>query len=150
MFEIFNNINDHSMQKIGSIFCQHFPRENQVNIAISDFGVGIPYKVKQVLPNLNDPEAILKATEEGFTTKSTARNAGAGLDILISNVALVNQGNLGIFSNHGCVIFKNDGSKIKNELRTLRGFYPGTLFDIHLRTDTIERRGDTSEEFEWF
>jgi anti-sigma regulatory factor (Ser/Thr protein kinase) len=146
--EIFNNINDHSANNIGCVFAQHFPRENIVKIAISDFGVGIPYNVKKVLPHLSDQDAILKATEEGFTTKSLRVNAGAGLDILITNVVKNNKGWIQIYSNCGslsCVLF--DDTIVKKP--HICGYYPGTLIYANLRTDTIEKIDDDSEDFEW-
>lgn len=149
LFEIFNNIHDHSEEQIGSVFCQHFPQENQVNIAISDFGVGIPPNVRKVIPEISDHRAIAEAIEEGFTTKSTVRNAGAGLDILISNVVMNNRGSVGIFSNHGRVNCSYNDGEIQKIPSELRGYYPGTLLDIHLRTDTIERIDDSPEDFEW-
>jgi hypothetical protein len=37
--ELFNNIKDHTKYDIGSIFVQHFPKNNEITIAISDFGL---------------------------------------------------------------------------------------------------------------
>src|SRR5262249_20316196 len=88
--EIFNNIQDHTRYEIGSIFVQHFPRENRVNSAISDFGIGIPGNVRTRLSGLSDAQAIMKAVEEGFTTKSTPGNKGIGLDYLLKTVVLAN------------------------------------------------------------
>lgn len=68
--ELFNNIQDHSRFDIGSIFVQHFPSENTVTISLSDFGIGIPAKVREKVPNLSDSEAVLLAVTEGFTSKS--------------------------------------------------------------------------------
>jgi hypothetical protein len=67
--EIFNNIQDHTRYDIGSIFVQHFPGENRVEIAVSDFGLGIPENVRKQLPDLNDAQAIIKATEQGLSNQ---------------------------------------------------------------------------------
>jgi len=76
--EIFNNINDHSEVKIGCVFAQHYPKDDRVQMTVSDFGVGIPAKVQAVEPQHNDQQAIRRAAEQGFTTQSTVRNR-AGL-----------------------------------------------------------------------
>jgi len=147
--EIFNNIADHTVYDIGGIFVQHFPRENRVIISIADFGDGIPQSVRAVCPELTDVEAIQKAVEDGFTTKSTPRNRGAGLDYLLRVVVLQNGGCVTIYSQHGIVMFSRDNGAVKASPRTVDGFSPGTLFDIELRTDTIEVLDDEEEEFEW-
>lgn len=147
--EIFNNIKDHSQYNIGCVFGQHFPKEHIVQIAISDYGVGIPHNVKKVLPNLDDSKALLKATEEGFSTKSNIRNAGAGLDILIHNVALQNRGTLEIYSNCGAIQCNYDNGNIAKTILQAQGYYPGTLIYANLRTDTFIQDDDDCEEFEW-
>jgi hypothetical protein len=147
--EIFNNIKDHSQYNIGCVFGQHFPTEHNVQIAISDFGVGIPHNVKKILPNLDDSKALVKATEEGFSTKSNIRNAGAGLDVLIHNVALQNRGTLLIYSNCGAIQCNYDNGNIAKTMLHVQGYYPGTLIYVNLRTDTFIQDDDDSEEFEW-
>ena len=92
--ELFNNIQDHTRYDIGTIFAQHFPRENKVYVTLSDFGAGIPTNVRQVAAGLTDYQAIVKATEEGFTTKPTPRNQGIGLDYLLREVVGRNGGSV--------------------------------------------------------
>lgn len=146
--EIFNNINDHSRENIGCFFAQHYPNKNTVNIAISDFGIGIPSNVQKFVPGMTDSMAIKKATEQGFSTKSNPGNRGAGLDVLIRNVVKNNQGWVYIHSNHGILECKRGhNNDIVLEPIDIYGFYPGTLFEIVLRTDTIEHLEE--EEFEW-
>lgn len=43
-----NNIKDHTEFDIGSIFAQHFPNKKEVVISVSDFGLGIPDKVREL------------------------------------------------------------------------------------------------------
>lgn len=76
--EIFNNIRDHSEESLGCTFIQHYPKNNVLTIAISDFGVGIPYNIVKIRPSLNDAQCLLQATEEGFSTRSNPQNRGAG------------------------------------------------------------------------
>lgn len=147
--EIFNNIKDHSMENIGCVFAQHYPRLNMINIAISDFGVGIPHNVRKCYPLFNDFESISKAMEDGFTTGSTPRNTGAGLGILLKNVVQQNMGEVYIHSNHGILINRHINGDIILSGKNIAGFYPGTLIEIILRTDTIENIINFEEEFVW-
>ncbi|BBI32663.1 ATP-binding protein [Cohnella abietis] len=144
--EVFNNIKDHSSENIGNIFIQQYPSENTVMVAISDFGVGIPRAVQNSHAGVDDAMALQMAVKEGFTTKSTPRNRGAGLDFLLHNVVKNNKGCVYIHSNHGILraIHQNDGAVITTKKTS--GFYPGTLLEIEFRTDTIEY---IEEEFAW-
>ncbi|MEK8128647.1 ATP-binding protein [Paenibacillus filicis] len=147
MKEVFNNIKDHSSEKIGSVFVQQYPRNNTVMFAISDFGVGIPFHIQRIHPSLSDGEAIRLAVQEGFTTKTSPRNRGAGLDFLLHNVVKNNKGFVYIHSNRGILNCTGDGNGgIKFEVKNTAGFYPGTLLEINFRTDTIENE---EEEFLW-
>ncbi|HRP69199.1 MAG TPA: hypothetical protein PLY93_06685 [Turneriella sp.] len=150
--EIFINIKDHSGQKIGSIFAQHYPKMNRIQIAISDFGVGIPETVKRRFVAANDNEAILKAVEYGFSTQSTPQNRGVGLTTLISNVVKNNMGSMAIHSGRGAIQFELTNKEISAKSiltkANFQQFYPGTLFSVILRTDTIEKLAD-EEEFAW-
>lgn len=145
--EIFNNINDHSTENIGCVFAQHYPNKNIVKVSISDFGVGIPANVQKVFPQLNDSQAIKQATVYGFTTQSTERNGGRGLDTLIQNIVKNNQGCVYIHSNNGILGNTYINGSICSEEKKSFGFYPGTLLDIVLRTDTIEENEE--EDFLW-
>ncbi|WP_193064925.1 ATP-binding protein [Oceanobacillus oncorhynchi] len=149
--EIFNNIRDHAQENTGCIFAQHYPALNKVKITISDFGVGIPNNIKSIRPSLRDHEAIELASAEGFTTRTTPRNLGAGLHTLIENVVKNNHGSVHIHSNYGILnctkgINNNEVCKVAS-LAT--GYYPGTLIETVLNTDTIQNITDIEEEFEW-
>lgn len=150
--EIFINIKDHSGQKIGCIFAQHYPNMARIKIAVSDFGVGIPETVKKRFAAASDNDAILKAVEYGFSTQSTPQNRGVGLTTLISNVVKNNQGTMAVHSGQGAVQFDLTGTDISSRsLLTPANFiqyYPGTLFSVILRTDTIEQVTE-EEEFTW-
>ncbi len=52
--ELFHNIEDHTQYDIGSIFVQHYPHEKRVTISLSDFGLGIPEKVREKVSSLSD------------------------------------------------------------------------------------------------
>jgi hypothetical protein len=147
--ELFNNIQDHTRYEIGTIFAQHFPRENKVYVTLSDMGIGIPGNVKALLPQLTDYEAIVKATEEGFTTKTTPRNQGIGLDYLLKEVVGRNRGSVTFCSGYSIVRFEPYGDGMWHQQLWSTGFCPGTTIDIVLRTDTIVLIPDEPEDLEW-
>ncbi|MCM3248663.1 MULTISPECIES: ATP-binding protein [Bacillus subtilis group] len=148
--EIFNNINDHAEENSGCIFAQHYPRINRVKISISDFGIGIPNTIRKVDPSLTDTEALEKAVEEGYSSKSTPRNRGAGLSTLIKNVVGNYGGEVHIHSFRGILTCKqnnSDGVWIKSKQGTSN--YPGTFIEIVLDTRNFEDEINDEEEFEW-
>jgi len=147
--ELFNNIQDHTRYDIGSIFVQHFPRENGINICVSDFGLGIPKKVREKVAGLSDAAAILKAVEEGFTTKSQPGNQGTGLDYLLKTIVQANGGQVTIYSCESIVRFDRSGTIIKPYVFNNVGFCPGTTIELNLRTDTIELLPEGSEDLQW-
>ncbi|KWC88860.1 STAS domain-containing protein [Burkholderia cepacia] len=146
--EIFNNINDHSQVNIGCIFAQHYPNKDLIQITVSDFGVGIPYRVQQLEGNLSDQQAIARASEQGFTTQTTVRNRGAGLHVLVQNVAARNDGAVMIHSRRGILTCVRGRDGVKRTPRPAKGFYPGTLIQLALHTNTFVS-DEIDEEFEW-
>jgi sensor histidine kinase regulating citrate/malate metabolism len=141
--ELFNNVIDHSTQEIASVHVQWHLKMNEIHVAISDFGIGIAKEVQKLRPTLTDPEALLLASQEGFSTKK-GRNRGAGLAILIDNVAKRNRGYVGLYANRGILACNENGcSPIYGT-----AYYPGTLVDIVLRTDTIEPLLE-EDELQW-
>jgi anti-sigma regulatory factor (Ser/Thr protein kinase) len=148
--ELFNNIREHTQLEIGSIFVQHYPNQNRINISLADFGLGIPEKVRQVRPELADADAVVLAVQEGFTTKSIPANAGLGLDLLLKVVVGTNSGEVTIYSGHAIVGFhKGKDGKINHYSTEDVGFCPGTTIDINLRTDLIEELPEEREELKW-
>lgn len=146
--EIYNNINDHSTRSIGCSFAQHYPNKNQIDITVSDFGIGIPVNVRRLKPEVTDQQALALACEAGFTTKTSVRNRGAGLDVLIKNVVIRNGGAIIIHSNRGIVSCTRDNGTVKKTPRGADGFYPGTLIQLSLHTDRFIS-DEIEEEFEW-
>lgn len=151
--EIFHNIRDHSGVGIGCVFAQHYPNKKEIQIAISDFGQGIPTLVRTKLPNIiSDTDALRKACEEGFTTQSNVRNRGAGLANLMRYITLRNNGTVLISSGKAQIsAVQKNINRSKITAKTSDGFYPGTLVRAILRTDTLEQvTKDTElEVFEW-
>lgn len=150
--EIFHNVYDHSGVDIGCTFSQYFPREHAIQIAISDFGEGIPNVVRRIAPHVEDAEAMRLACQEGFTTKSNVQNRGAGLPTLTRYVTKRNGGTVMIASARAQVAASPDvGGDMKIVAKSARGFYPGTLVRVILRTDTLVQLAEDvePEDFEW-
>ncbi len=147
--EIFNNIQDHSTLSIGFAHVQHYPKVNRVNVTVSDFGRGIPNSMRQRIPELNDMQAVLMATEEGVTAQTTPRNRGLGLDLLIRRVT-GNSGTVTIYSFNGAIVCQatGDGAIVKTPLMG-NGAYPGTLVDIALPTNRFVGDEFAEEEVRW-
>lgn len=152
--EIFNNIKDHSFENIGCLFAQHFPNEKKLTFCIADFGVGIPHNVRKVAPDLNDEEALSQAIVDGFTTKTSPRNLGAGLHTMIKNVAYNLKGSVHINSGYGILnaFYDNDMDDIGIETCSSKGFYPGTFLEFNINTEIVveeDALNEEEEEFVW-
>lgn len=148
--EIFNNIKDHANENIGCIFAQHYPKNHQVKISISDFGVGIPNTIRNVDPYLNDTQALEKAIQEGYSSKSTPRNRGAGLHTLIQNVVINYDGEVHIHSFRGILTCKqNNLNELWIQSKQGSSIYPGTFIEVILDTRNFEDDYINEEEFEW-
>lgn len=146
--EIFNNINDHSSEQIGCIYAQHYPNINQVKIAISDFGVGIPTSIQSKYQTLTDEEALNEAIKEGVSTQSTPGNRGAGLTNITKAIVQSNKGSIHIHSNAGIIKCTPGDTGILTSSSTASGFYPGTFFEIIFNTNNILENEE--EDFEWY
>lgn len=151
--EVFSNINFHSGVDYGCLHIQHFPNSKEIQIAISDFGVGIPTNVRKIRPGLIDSAALSMACEEGFTTQSNVKNRGAGLATLIRYLTLKDRGKVWLVSGEANLSAIHDKvtKKSKVTARTVKGFYPGTLVRITLKQDSIKDLATDvqSEEFSW-
>ena len=115
-------------------------------LAISDFGVGIPYNVRKIIPGVSDHDAIREALKEGFSTKSTPKNRGAGLDNIIANFSRATGGTVTIHSLKGYATC--DASR-PPEIQPSLASYPGTMIDFVVKTDNIPRTEDAEEDFAW-
>lgn len=149
--EIFHNISDHSGVNVGCVHAQYFPKGKDIQIAISDFGTGIPYNVRKVQPLIDDTQALALACKEGFTTQSNVRNRGAGLATLIKYVTGKNRGNIWIVSGGANLSAVHSDGVSKMTARTTSGTYPGTLVRMTLKEDSVmELAKDIErEEFSW-
>jgi anti-anti-sigma regulatory factor len=147
--ELFNNINDHSMQDTGFVHVQHYPNLKKIGITVSDFGTGIPNTIRKRFGHMSDGAAILLASQDGVTAKTHPNNMGKGLAYLIDRVTS-NHGRVDIVSSTGSLnCFRDKSDTLRREPSLGNGTYPGTLVDIAL--DTRFFVGDEEElvEVDW-
>ncbi len=145
--EIFNNIQDHSSKRIGCVFGQFFPRRNEVVITASDFGLGIPNVMRTTFDLEDELELLLKALEEGVSTRSTPRNRGAGLPNIMRSLTSSNIGTVQILSNYAKV--KIEDGEVTSKCR-LKNYYPGTFFELTIDISNEELyESEEEEEFGW-
>lgn len=149
--EVFHNIEYHAGVPSGCVFAQHFPRKNKIIIAISDFGIGIPTRVKTKAAGATDPECLRLAIQEGFTTKTNVRNRGVGLSLLTKHITTKNGGTVLIHSGEGYLSATHGAKGMSVTSRQSEWTYPGTLVQVSLRTDTLEKLESEAapEEFQW-
>lgn len=149
--EVFHNIDYHSGVDTGCVFAQHFPKTHRICISISDFGIGIPTRVRTREPDATDASALRLAVKEGWTTKTNVVNRGVGLSTLLKYITQRNSGTVLIHSGNGYLSATRGPEVSSVTSRTLEWAYPGTLVKVVLRTDTLERlENDVAPEvFEW-
>jgi len=137
--ELMNNVFDHSESKIpGYTFTQYNSRSNQIITCVSDFGIGIPYKVNHFLkhkgePALDNLEALIKSFQIHFSTLSKPHNRGFGWDNIFSNIKALKSKML-IVSNDVLYWLMNNG-EIKT--RYLNCSFHGTSVVIYLDTNML-------------
>ena len=103
--------------------------------------------MRETFGNHNDLHLLLKALEEGVSTKSTPRNRGAGLPNIMRSLTTARVGTVHILSNHAKVIIE-DGKISK--VFSLQNYYPGTFFEVSINVDNDKLyEGEEEEEFEW-
>jgi anti-sigma regulatory factor (Ser/Thr protein kinase)/anti-anti-sigma regulatory factor len=149
--EIFHNIQDHSGVQMGCIFAQFFPKTSRLEIAISDFGFGIPHRIQTLKPELSDTDSLRLAIQEGFTTKTNVHNRGVGLTTLMRYVTIRNGGTVLIASGKAQLSAVLDQNETKITVRTKHVSYPGTLVKVILRTDRLAQLAADiqPEDFSW-
>lgn len=101
------------------------------------------------MPGLDDGAALAQAFEEGFSTRTTPRNRGAGLDWLKRYVVDTNGGRVDVCSHQGRLVALPGPDGAVFEPSCARGFFPGVLYYLLLRTDVIEPVEDSRGELEW-
>jgi anti-sigma regulatory factor (Ser/Thr protein kinase) len=143
--ELMNNVFDHSNSPIGCCVCaQAYKPEGKLTLSVTDLGIGF---LESLLPRYRhlatEAEAIALAVQKGISSKSTIRNAGAGLYILCDWVKN-QQAELEIISNDGIWKQLPGGER---ELETLPFPFPGTCINMHVPTAVL-RATSSKQEYE--
>lgn len=142
--EVFNNVEDHSESLVnGFTLTQYYPSEHIIMLSVCDFGVGIPRKIQEYMKMLGKlvpaPDKCIElALRQGFSTKSTPKNKGLGLDNVFSNVK-IQAGQLQIISNNAYFGKKANGEET---LQTIAENLSGTHIVISLDTSLLESKDE--------
>ena len=148
--ELFNNIKDHSGTNNSSIFIQHYPKiNNKFCICMSDNGIGLLRKIQKLHPKFNYQQAIEHALQEGFTTRSSHRNAGMGLFTLTKTVC--NNGGMFVLrtGNIHALITQGEDKEPKIEYLENLPDLKGTAFEIILYGKQLDFEQAQVEDFTW-
>lgn len=145
--ELMNNVFDHSESKIpGYTFTQFNTRKNEIVTCVCDFGIGIPKKVNTYLKEngleqLDSLEALQKAFELKFSTKTKPHNKGFGWDNIFTIINDL-KSKIVILSNDALILHLGNTSKLSK----LHNRFPGTLIVITLNTKNLPIKEDESTE----
>lgn len=142
IFEMFQNCAMHSKSKAGIIVCgQYFPKEQHLDLTISDAGVGIKSNVAAFLNlEITSVAAIKWAMIEGNTTKTGSHPGGFGLKLLQEFIEL-NNGKVQIISGDGFYEFSNGIKKYS----AMKNPFPGTTINLQINTGDKKSYGLASE-----
>jgi hypothetical protein len=150
--ELFNNIIDHSQSLVsGYTTNQYYPKSNKLKIAVCDLGIGIPNKINNYLvsqgkPTISSIIALSKSFEKGYSTKSSPKNRGFGLDTLMT-IAKNSNGSLKVISNDAMLILKpNEVTK----LFPLNYNFHGTHFEMILDVNTFYEKNNEIFDEDFF
>ena len=150
--EVFNNIFDHAESHIsGYIITQYYPLSKKISFSVCDFGIGIPTSINNNLiekskPVVEDWKALVLSLELGYSTNSTPRNRGFGLNNILSYSESTN-GFLSIISNNGLL------TKRAGEMYSLGNSnynFNGTLIKLEIDLDALESKDSSNELFDFY
>lgn len=134
--ESYYNVYDHADAKgIAFSMIRYDRSTDKLSIAVCDFGVGIPKRVRMVDPMVghDDCAAIMKAMEYAFTSKSTDHNYGFGLGNIRSSC--MDKDMLRIISGSGLVVFTKDDCRPYR----LNFSFPGTILYYEITLSSLEK-----------
>jgi signal transduction histidine kinase len=150
MLEAYINVFDHADSLIGVVSCgQHYPIRKELKLTLIDFGVGIPFTVREYLkkPDMKASDALQWAFQPGATTKIGPLTRGLGLKEL-KRFVKTNQGKLEIYSDRGYVCIDHTREDFRDRITQFKG----TVVQITLNCDeqlyTTDNEFDTDES--WF
>jgi hypothetical protein len=146
--ELLNNVIDHSESKIpGFTFSQLNRTHNQLILSVCDFGIGFPKKINNYLTtagkaNLSEIDAVIKAVESKFSTKSFPHNRGFGWDTLLSSIKAIKSRLVLVTGSVIYVILPNG----KKHVGLLQNSFPGALIAITLKVNQLSPKDEIYSE----
>lgn len=142
--EAYYNIQDHAQCQGNAFSMALFDSENEIlNVAVCDFGIGIPTSVRTVRPDISDDKlALIKALEDDFTVGSKIHNAGKGLGNIRSSCTECDY--LWIISNQAALVATGSQEKVYDI-----GFnFEGTLIFYSMSLSHFDDE-EIEEVFNW-
>lgn len=135
LIEAYYNVSDHAKADGNAFsFIKFDQRNGKLHVAVCDFGIGIAHSVRRVCRDItDDAQALCKAMEYNFTTKSHERNRGMGLGNIKDTCT--EDDILGIISNRAWLFAKREN--IKSGLNNNTDF-DGTLMYYELSLSHFE------------
>ncbi len=137
--ELLNNVNDHSgSNEIAYTVSQYIPVNSKLDIAVCDFGVGIAQRIMDYMKDddLTEHEALKKAFELEFSTKSKPHNRGRGLDTILTYAKELN-GSIHLYSN-GLHFWYDSQIDDSFHSEKLPSRFDGTLLNLKLSTKSLD------------
>jgi hypothetical protein len=148
--ELINNVYDHSKSLVDClVFSQFYPSSNEIKIAVSDLGLGIPKTVNKYFfekdkKQVSQEESVKWALKINKTTESMPHNAGRGLDTVASFVA-VNKGSWELLSDEVQMKGNEKGNIFtKNPI----DYFIGTVIEITIKVTNLEEQ-ELINEIDW-
>ena len=129
--ELFQNVFDHA-EACGTAFSfiEYMELEKVINIAVCDFGKGIPTTLSR---QYSDPkEALEKSLQQGISAGSQRHNMGFGMHNIISTMTSLDE--MRIVSNNVMLYRYNS----HNEIYELPFNFGGTLIYMTIHIDSFE------------
>ena len=129
--ELFQNVIDHSCADGTAFFAISYDKdEQQISIAICDFGVGIPYTLREQYNS--ECEALSKCLLRGISARTNGHNFGFGMDNVVSTMG--EKDILRIVSNRAFLL----KTKEREVTYSLHFDFQGTLIYFTVPTDSFE------------
>ena len=137
LYEIYANAFEHGDSKVGVFTCgQYYKSLHELALTVIDFGVGIPYNVREYQKKfrlghtIRSDKALEWAFQRGTTTKADGTSRGMGLDLLKQFIK-VNNGRLHLFSHDAYVFIDANDERYMNH----PCHFKGTALNITLSCD---------------
>lgn len=134
--EAYINAFEHSASPTGVQCCgQYFPKMKRLSLTMVDFGVGVPFNVRQFKAsefgeNLSAASCLEWAFQSGTSTRAGAIAGGLGLHNLCQFVS-VNGGELDFYSHDALCVLRDGTISFTDR----PDHFPGTMVTVELRCD---------------